>query len=336
MNHIETFLESSTIHGLSNIQKEKRFSRLFWIIVVFSGFSGAVVLIYKSFKSWTESPITTTVETLPISDLTFPNVTVCPPKDTYTNLNFDLFIANNMTFTNDSRNELLTDALDLIYNYHFEQLMKNQSYVNESNRYLNWYHGISKIIPAFYSSKRNFNQLINYVETTSTFGSISTQHFGEEFNVSKVLGYIFYYIDIYVPESARNLQNLSLYIMIDKNSIKSTGQDLLVLEEVGDLPGEISYFPHKFSPQELPRGKNSLKLDRKITNTDIEQLNMKRMPGFKLSWFYSENIQQDLKFSNDVETLSFVRYLDFLKKTLDRPSTLGWSNFSKISQIEYR
>ena len=147
-NRCET-VQAYFIHRICN--KEKRFSRLFWIIVVFSGFSGAVVLIYKSFKSWTESPITTTVETLPISDLTFPNVTVCPPKDTYTNLNFDLFIANNMTFTNDSRNELLTDALDLIYNYHFEQLMKNQSYVNESNRYLNWYHGISKIIPAFYS-----------------------------------------------------------------------------------------------------------------------------------------------------------------------------------------
>ena len=208
MNPIAAFLDSSTIHGLSHIKKERRWSRLFWITVVFSGFSTAGVLIYQSFKSWSESPFTTTVQTLPISELTFPNVTVCPPRQTFTNLNFDLLMADNMTFENDSRNDLLTDALDLISSYHYEELMKNQSFINESKRYSNWYHGLTRIIPAYYSNKRMYNQLINYVETVSPSGSISSQRFGEEFDVDKVRGFIFYHIEIVIPESARNISNL--------------------------------------------------------------------------------------------------------------------------------
>ena len=87
MAGLTDFLESSTIHGVSYISTTKKASRLFWVLVVCSGFCGAFVLIYQSFESWEESPITTTIETLPISEITFPKVAVCPPKDAFTNLN---------------------------------------------------------------------------------------------------------------------------------------------------------------------------------------------------------------------------------------------------------
>ena len=83
MDGVRTFLESSTIHGLTYISSTKKWSRLFWVLVVLLGFIGAASLIHESFHSWTESPIKTTIETLPISQLNFPVVTVCPPKNTY-------------------------------------------------------------------------------------------------------------------------------------------------------------------------------------------------------------------------------------------------------------
>ena len=56
-----------------------RLQRLFWIIVVLSGFTASGVLIYQSFQSWDESPVvTTTMETYPISEINFPKVAVCP------------------------------------------------------------------------------------------------------------------------------------------------------------------------------------------------------------------------------------------------------------------
>ena len=74
MEHVKEFLDNSTIHGLSFISSTRRFSRLFWILIVIGGFSGAGYIIYTSFYNWGQSPITTTIETLPISELTLPNV----------------------------------------------------------------------------------------------------------------------------------------------------------------------------------------------------------------------------------------------------------------------
>lgn len=67
MEMINKCLEASTIHGLSHIS-------------------------------------TSTIETLPIINLPFPKITVCPPKNTYTDLNLDLMNVGNMTFENDLTN----------------------------------------------------------------------------------------------------------------------------------------------------------------------------------------------------------------------------------------
>ena len=108
MEHFRSFLESSTIHGLSYISTTGKYVRLFWILVVLSGFAGAGIIIYQSFEAWDESPVKTTIETRPISEITFPVVTVCPPKNTFTDLNHDLMILQNMTLDNSTRRELLS------------------------------------------------------------------------------------------------------------------------------------------------------------------------------------------------------------------------------------
>ena len=92
MEEFKQFLDSSTIHGLSYISSTRRFIRFAWILIVIGGFTVAGYMIYESFQNWNESPVTTTIETLPISGMTLPNVTVCPPKNKafFTNLNYDL------------------------------------------------------------------------------------------------------------------------------------------------------------------------------------------------------------------------------------------------------
>ena len=67
----------------------------------------SVYLINQSFVTWAETPISTNIETLPITELPFPKVTVCPPKNTLTNLNYDLEklarnTIENVTVTNES------------------------------------------------------------------------------------------------------------------------------------------------------------------------------------------------------------------------------------------
>ena len=76
MDSMQNFLETSTVHGLTHISAARKYARLFWIIVVIAGFIGAGVLIYQSFEDWIDNPITTTIETLPMTEITFPKVTV--------------------------------------------------------------------------------------------------------------------------------------------------------------------------------------------------------------------------------------------------------------------
>ena len=88
MTVLTSFLENSSIHGLGFIAQTRAFARVFWVIVVILGFTLASLLIMTSFQDWAENPVTTTIETLPIEKVPFPQITVCPPKNTFTNLNY--------------------------------------------------------------------------------------------------------------------------------------------------------------------------------------------------------------------------------------------------------
>ena len=107
MEYFKTFLDSSTIHGLNYISSSRRWSRLFWIFVVIGGFSSAAYLIYESFANWKQSPISTTIETLPISQITFPNVTVCPPKNLFLNLNYDILHSEKVKINKEIKNKMI-------------------------------------------------------------------------------------------------------------------------------------------------------------------------------------------------------------------------------------
>ena len=111
MDGVRTFLESSTIHGLSYISTTRRLIKLLWIFIVIGGFTGAGIIIYQSFDNWADSPVTTTLETQPISEITFPKVTVCPPKDTFTDLNYDLEMTKNLTLDVQQRDKMLAFAV---------------------------------------------------------------------------------------------------------------------------------------------------------------------------------------------------------------------------------
>ena len=113
MEGVTTFLESSTMHGLGYIPRTRKYARLFWILVVLAGFSTAGYLIQQSFQSWAESPVKTTVETLPISEITFPKITVCPPRNTFTDLNYDLMAIENDTLDI----EIGNNAVEYVYDY---------------------------------------------------------------------------------------------------------------------------------------------------------------------------------------------------------------------------
>ena len=135
MEQIRNFLESSTIHGLSHISTTRNCTRVLWIVVVISGFSVSGILIYQSFNGWAESPVKTTIETRPIREITFPKITVCPPKNTFTDLNYDLISIENMTLPNNTRKELSDYAVKLSYHHLYDTIITNLGLINDDDRF---------------------------------------------------------------------------------------------------------------------------------------------------------------------------------------------------------
>ena len=92
MEELKVFLETSSIHGLHFVGTTHKYARIFWMTVVLTGFILASSMIQRSLDSWERNPISTTIEILPISKTKFPKVTVCPPRNTFTDLNYDFML----------------------------------------------------------------------------------------------------------------------------------------------------------------------------------------------------------------------------------------------------
>ena len=285
MGEIKSFLESSTIHGLAYLTTSKKYLRLFWTLVVIAGFTGAGVLIYKSFQSWDESPVTTTIETHPIAEIKFPKVTVCPPKNTFTDLNYDLMTTQNTTLDNEIRNEIINYVHELLYDHLYESAIKaNVTMLVDKDRYYNWYHGYNTI-ELQYGHPSDGNILYYSVNTAATSGTISTKFFGEHFNAEKVPPNLYYSIIVHAP---RNISNVTMHFEIEKISMKdlSTGEDLVNFGWRDDLKDDVTRYSRNYTLT-VPRQSKSIYLMRNVIAADIMKQKLNWMPGFRLTWYYS-------------------------------------------------
>lgn len=157
MDDFKYFLESSSINGLSHIASSRKLSRLFWITVVVTGFLGASFLINSSFQAWNESPINTVIETLSIDKIGFPQISVCPPKNTFTSLNYDLLMANHTSRLDEKQISLLINTT-VVKMQELENEIATANFLEDVNRFRNWYRGIDECFKKFPT---------DFIETTS-------------------------------------------------------------------------------------------------------------------------------------------------------------------------
>ena len=223
MDQVKYFLDTSTIHGLSWISSTRRLVRYFWIIVVIASFSGAGYLIYESFNNWDQSPITTTVEILPISEIKFPNISVCPPKGSFLHLNYAIMESKKTNLSEKAREQLLHDAIDDFQERFTTELMNNLSKIQDPDRYFNWYKGITEIRYPYYSYFTINYHLTNKIHTTAVKGNISIQYFGEIFDMAKIVGDLYSRIDIIPPRKYQwdYSGKLKIVLKLEKNAMRS-------------------------------------------------------------------------------------------------------------------
>jgi hypothetical protein len=102
---MDQYLEASGIHGFSYLTRRHPFcARIFWSVIIVTGFSMAGFLIIESLNDWDSNQTITTLDSIatPIQEVQFPTVTVCPheesPPDNWSYL--EKFL-NALAFTGD-------------------------------------------------------------------------------------------------------------------------------------------------------------------------------------------------------------------------------------------
>ena len=193
MDEFKTFLETSTIGGLNYISTTRTYARYFWILVVVTSFTISFIEIWNLFQDWSLNPIRTTSETLPITSLTLPNITICPPKNSFLNLNYDVLQSEKVKLDDETRRELLKYTIQLSHDVFQVEFMKNLSKVDYPDRYQHWYQGYTQITyPYFfdgYQLRNDFvvdQQLLYNIYTSAPSGNISIQYFPGLFDPEKL------------------------------------------------------------------------------------------------------------------------------------------------------
>ena len=308
MEGVSTFLESSTIHGLTYISTTRKYVRIFWILVVITGFVGASLLIKESFDSWSESPVKTIIDTLPISEIKFPKVTVCPPKKTFTDLNYDLIMTEKMNLTNEMRDEMFKVAFEVINQDRCFQTDWNK--LNEQDRSYNWYHGYTEI-GSQYKGFDGYPEI--QMNTGATSGVVSTQHYGEQFIPDLVERNLMYYVNVYTPESVRDNENVTKHFKVEKvsmNGLSGRSQDTVSMKVSNNaiyLDAKKIFEYRNVTPPRIYYGYTSLY--RRVSSSDFEQVKLNVMPGFRFSWWYTgAEVTPDHKYKDRERTKLFVRY----------------------------
>ena len=70
---------------------------------------------------------------------------MCPPKNSFLNLNYDIMESDQMKIDRQQRTELFDYAIDIIQKNLYNEVMKNLSMIEDPNRYQNWYNGLTKV-----------------------------------------------------------------------------------------------------------------------------------------------------------------------------------------------
>ena len=298
MESFKQFLETASINGLIHISSTRRCTRLFWITLLAMGFIVSGVLIWESFETWADNPVRTTTRTVPMKEIKFPKLTVCPPKDTFTDLNYDLMLAENVTLTNETKNELYEYVVAMIDEHVY---MDPWDKIHEENRFLNWYTGVTLMN---FDEHYIIDEKNEYtISTSATSGVFTTQYFGENYNPNLVDHRQAYRIEVLPPQSIRDNENVTLHFKLEKLSLP--GFDDIGFDVTLAIDKDVKFFDTSFTP---PGGVQYIDNFRFVNKKEIADLNLKLMPGFQFSWYYTgvdfdpENILDLLNLDNTTTT----------------------------------
>ena len=316
---LKDYFDVSSIHGFGHVNGEKSFGKLFWFFVIVSAFICAGVLVGQSFDSWKSNPISTVIETKPILESKFPDVVVCPPENTFTNLNQDLMNADSIELDEKLREALVNQTTEMILDEEFFDAYAVQNDIFEANKYKNWYTGFTL---ASLSESKTVQ-----VSTSSELGSFTTPYFGKPFKADKFEIEADYEIIITPPKNISRFRSGKGYDNLCLKITKDTSDSSIreVIETVKWYQGynfdqlldgfktEPRCFKGKDFKQSITRARSArVAFTRVFSKRAYEGWTKKRFTGMSVSWYYTDsdgekiNIVPEPKYLDEEGNKNFV------------------------------
>ena len=266
MKALKEYLSSSTIHGLYYIgSTNSRILKIFWIVIVFTGFSIAFNMILGSVSSWKKSPVISTIETKPISDARFPQVTVCPPEGTNTIFNYDLTKVGNETFDslgNVDYGDLYNSVEPFVLKEYYERFLHKENALVNLKYIQDMYYGMAKYYGYMF-------------ETNAKDGKISTPEFRSKFDSAKFEKHLRYRLHI----NANDGQAIEISLDLDLH-IKH--EVVFIIDRYLDEYYSIRKSgKHKLK---FTKKKVDVRFKRKFNERDFTLWQNKRMTGMSINW----------------------------------------------------
>ena len=337
LEELKTFLTISTIHGLGWLPISGRYLRIFWIIVVLFGFGVSTYLIVKSFKGWQESPIATSVEVLPITEITFPNVTVCPPKETFTVLNYDVSMVENITLDKNTREQLLEALDEAVIFAGYKDILNDFNIFVEKDRFRNWYNGISRISFPYWTGGSQFKvglgKKVYKYYSYAVSGEFVTPLYQEPWTDEKFdITSMYYGLFIQKPwMDDENTTNKDVSIVFDIE------QDML-----SELPGsrwggrDISHVEEDLVPFEKNleivkpvQDEYNIYYDKILTVSGLARIKRTKIPGMKVRWFWNDTVHSNRNYQE--ENKNFIRLANIVQMS-DEPDKV-WT-FIRLIRLD--
>ena len=267
----------------------------------------------RSILSWQKTPVITTIETLPITEAPFPLVTVCPPRRSYTNLNYDLMNMEDVRIDDQTRARLVRLAVKLINDAIFErdlELMKVESGLR------NWYRGYDRIYLPIKDRLTDKKTYLFYTYASS--GSVTTVGFKKDFDAAKFPLKITYKVYIYLPKEIQYVENACIILKIEHDTnekeyieLNNNKFDLSQAEPL-ELVLPVSYC-----------GRLCLiKFNREMVPEYFKGWKLKRMTGMKVSWHYNTSVESQSFYLD--RNKNFIRMVNIIHKAEPKSVSKMW------------
>ena len=143
------------------------------------------------------------------------------------------------------------------------------------------------------------------MDTSSTSGNISTQYFDNKFDLDKLDGYIYIGINVHVPSSVKDGNNVTLMFNVKKKTMKEVSEITFCYETVIDAEAES--WSRNITAPDSKFGFYNIELSRDVSEDDMMNMKLETMPGFRFSWNYDTEVEPQDKYSNEETTKEFVR-----------------------------